>query len=323
MRTELPNGVGGKKAAGASSSAPPAGGAEPKRKQKKLIIPAAAAALVLLVAAVIIASNGKTAQLRPIKAYCTTVLDDKQGASSSAFPDVLRKAKPELTDPGVYGIETDRDAGKIKKWSAALMKSQPLTVKEQSELRERMAGFYAISDIKPQSARYAYAKITIVGETGTAYGAMFCVVYKLNGRWYMEPQDHLNHYGLDNMSDFISAQNAASSGEQSSKPSSSFLKVPSSPPTTSSSSKVPSSANTATVTYNANGGYGEPESQTVEVKNGVASFYLSTKKPTRNGYTFIGWRLENSTAYAVDAPGQHISIQTSAYSRLTYYAQWN
>ena len=78
----------------------------------------------------------------------------------------------------------------------------------------------------------------------------------------------------------------------------------------------------ATVAYNANGGSGAPASTQVTASNGVASFYLSTVLPTRSGYDFVGWRLENSTSYGIDSPGQHISISVTSSCVLTYYAQW-
>ena len=83
---------------------------------------------------------------------------------------------------------------------------------------------------------------------------------------------------------------------------------------------------TATVKYNANGGSSVPASHSVtKASNGNSNFNLSSIKPTRSGYTFLGWRLENSTAYGIDAPGKSISISGSATSNstYTYYAQWS
>jgi len=83
---------------------------------------------------------------------------------------------------------------------------------------------------------------------------------------------------------------------------------------------------TATIKYNANGGSGTPPSHNVEKdSNGIIIFNLSTTKPTRSGYTFLGWRLENSTAYDIDSPGQRIAFDTgdpNSNTVLTYYAQW-
>ena len=81
-----------------------------------------------------------------------------------------------------------------------------------------------------------------------------------------------------------------------------------------------------TIRYNANGGRGAPRSHTETTdRNGIARFNLSSAQPTRNGYTFLGWRLENSSAYAIDSPGQRITIdlgRSARNSTLTYYAQW-
>ena len=83
----------------------------------------------------------------------------------------------------------------------------------------------------------------------------------------------------------------------------------------------------ATIRYNANGGTGAPENHTVYLDNqGVARFNLSTIRPTKNGYTFLGWRLENSTAFDIDNPGQSIVIylgMETTSATLTYYAQWS
>lgn len=62
-----------------------------------------------------------------------------------------------------------------------------------------------------------------------------------------------------------------------------------------------------TVQYDSNGGVWAPSSHTVpKDSSGVANYKLSTQKPemTRNGncYDFLGWRLDNSTAYDIDNP---------------------
>lgn len=78
-----------------------------------------------------------------------------------------------------------------------------------------------------------------------------------------------------------------------------------------------------TIAYDANGGYGAPEEQSVVIVDGVASYTLSEQQPSRDNYSFAGWRLENSSIYAIDNPGQSIVIAVPEGCTLTYYAQWN
>lgn len=79
---------------------------------------------------------------------------------------------------------------------------------------------------------------------------------------------------------------------------------------------------TVKIQYNANGGSGAPSSHTATAgENGVVYFNLSSIHPTKPGYNFVGWRLENDSAYDINRPGQGISIQLSNPT-LTYYAQW-
>ena len=72
-----------------------------------------------------------------------------------------------------------------------------------------------------------------------------------------------------------------------------------------------------TITYNANGGSGAP---------GVTSYYygynttLSSTKPTRTGYTFLGWSLSSTATSASYSPGQGWS-GTNA-DNYTLYAVW-
>ncbi|NLB52240.1 MAG: hypothetical protein GX808_04790, partial [Syntrophomonadaceae bacterium] len=83
---------------------------------------------------------------------------------------------------------------------------------------------------------------------------------------------------------------------------------------------------TVTIKYSANGGNGAPSSHTTtKDSSGDAQYNLSTTRPTRSGYTFLGWRLENDTAYDIDRPGQGIYIglgYPTSNTTLTYYAQW-
>ncbi len=70
-----------------------------------------------------------------------------------------------------------------------------------------------------------------------------------------------------------------------------------------------------TLTYNANGGYGAPSSQRVAANTG---FYLSSSKPTRSGYTFLGWNTSKSATSASYTPGKGVKIN----SNITLYAVW-
>ena len=78
---------------------------------------------------------------------------------------------------------------------------------------------------------------------------------------------------------------------------------------------------TVLIQYNANGGSGAPNSHTVESVGGGITFRLSSVVPTRAGYEFTGWRLENSSDYDIDQPNQVIRMGADA-GVLTYYAQW-
>ena len=70
-----------------------------------------------------------------------------------------------------------------------------------------------------------------------------------------------------------------------------------------------------TVTYDANGGAGALGKQTVEKGKNLV---LSTAKPTRGGYTFLGWALTKSASTPVCQPGNTISISND----ITLYAVW-
>lgn len=72
---------------------------------------------------------------------------------------------------------------------------------------------------------------------------------------------------------------------------------------------------TYTVTYNANGGTGAPSSQTKEY--GV-SITLSSTKPTRSGYTFLGWGLSSTSKSA-----RYVASATYAVNEdAVLYAVW-
>jgi len=70
-----------------------------------------------------------------------------------------------------------------------------------------------------------------------------------------------------------------------------------------------------TISYNANGGSGAPSSQT---KTYGYSLTLSTTKPTRTGYTFLGWSTSKSATSATYEPGDTYTSEGDA----TLYAVW-
>ncbi|MDO4557250.1 MAG: InlB B-repeat-containing protein, partial [Lachnospiraceae bacterium] len=74
--------------------------------------------------------------------------------------------------------------------------------------------------------------------------------------------------------------------------------------------------NTYIVSYNANGGSGAPASQT---KTYGVTLTLSSTKPTRTGYTFLGWST-NSAANSVNYTAGQVY---SGNDDLLLYAVWN
>lgn len=77
---------------------------------------------------------------------------------------------------------------------------------------------------------------------------------------------------------------------------------------------------TITLSYNANGGSGAPSSQSATVYNSTTSykFTLSSTKPTRSGYTFLGWSTSNTATSSSYSPGGTITISSST----PLYAVW-
>ena len=73
--------------------------------------------------------------------------------------------------------------------------------------------------------------------------------------------------------------------------------------------------NTYTITYNANGGSGAPSSQT---KYHGKNLTLSSTKPTRRGYNFLGWSTNRSATSATYSAGGNYTANSSA----TLYAVW-
>ncbi len=70
---------------------------------------------------------------------------------------------------------------------------------------------------------------------------------------------------------------------------------------------------TYTLTYSANGGTGEPP-----IQSGSTNYIVSSIKPTRSGYTFLGWATSNSASFAGYTSGDKITL----VSDLTLYAVW-
>ena len=71
-----------------------------------------------------------------------------------------------------------------------------------------------------------------------------------------------------------------------------------------------------TVSYNANGGTGAPSSQT---KTHGVTLTLSSTKPTRSGYTFLGW----STSSSATSPTYYAGGSYTGNANVTLYAVWH
>lgn len=78
---------------------------------------------------------------------------------------------------------------------------------------------------------------------------------------------------------------------------------------------------TLTLSYNANNGSGGPGQQSATVYNATTSykFTVSSTKPTRTGYNFLGWATSASATSASYAGGGSITIS----SNTTLYAVWS
>lgn len=75
-------------------------------------------------------------------------------------------------------------------------------------------------------------------------------------------------------------------------------------------------ANTWPVSYNANGGTGAPSKQT---KTYGVTLKLSSTKPTRPNYNFVGWGISSGSTSVVYAPGANYTKNAS----ITLYAIWS
>ena len=78
---------------------------------------------------------------------------------------------------------------------------------------------------------------------------------------------------------------------------------------------------TITLTYDANGGSGAPSSQNQTIYNATTNykFTLSSTKPTRTGYTFLGWSTSNTATSSSYSAGGSITLSSSD----TLYAVWS
>ena len=72
-------------------------------------------------------------------------------------------------------------------------------------------------------------------------------------------------------------------------------------------------AKSYTLSYNANGGTGAPASQ-----SGAEKYTISSTKPSRSGYTFLGWAKANSATSATYSSGSSITLTGNT----TLYAVW-
>ena len=79
---------------------------------------------------------------------------------------------------------------------------------------------------------------------------------------------------------------------------------------------TPAPVATYTVSYNANGGSGAPASQT---KTHNVTLTLSSTRPTRSGYSFLGW----STSSTATSPTYYASGSYTANASATLYAVWS
>ena len=75
-------------------------------------------------------------------------------------------------------------------------------------------------------------------------------------------------------------------------------------------------SSTYTISYNANGGSGAPASQ---AKNNGVTLILSSTRPTRAGYAFLGWSTSSTATTATYQPGGSYTANSNA----TLYAVWS
>jgi len=80
------------------------------------------------------------------------------------------------------------------------------------------------------------------------------------------------------------------------------------------------------VMYHSNGGVGAPISNTITIgEDGSVRFRHPRAEPRKEGYTFIGWLLENDDNFLIDEPGRIVWVLDLDISRnetIVYFAQW-
>ena len=78
---------------------------------------------------------------------------------------------------------------------------------------------------------------------------------------------------------------------------------------------------TFSLAYNANGGTGAPDTQNSGAQSSSSySFTVSTTKPTRSGYDFLGWATSSSASSAEYQGGNSLSVTSEGTT--TLYAVW-
>ena len=79
----------------------------------------------------------------------------------------------------------------------------------------------------------------------------------------------------------------------------------------------------AKVSYNANGGSGAPSAHTASDTDTSVSVTLSSTKPTRSGYNFLGWSTNSSaTSASYSAGGTYNFTGSTGTTTTTLYAVW-
>lgn len=78
---------------------------------------------------------------------------------------------------------------------------------------------------------------------------------------------------------------------------------------------------TYTLSYNANGGVNAPDPQTETNNTGSATFTVTSEKPTREGYNFLGWADTDDALTASYLAGDTVKLTKDTPSK-TLYAVW-